>query len=336
MGINRRSFVKQLGLKTLVPKTLVLKGMGVFSLLALNNCSADKPLNIGSHVWPGYEFMFLARDMGWLRDKNLKLRETPSAAHSMKLLASGKLDGAALTIEEVLQVRTAGIPLEIVAVFDISSGADMVLTRPGITRLHELKGKRIGVENSALGSLVMHQLLQAAGLTIAQIESVYVENEHHLNAFEEKSLDALITYEPEAGLLLAQGMNLIFDSRQMPDMIFDVLAIRPGLVSSQSMALTSLIAGNFIARQYFQTNTQDAVYRMAGRLQLSASEVLTAFRGLELPTLRSNRKLLSKKNSRLAKSSIILSKLMFAENLLPIEDPLDNLLSAAYLPKKDS
>ena len=320
MGLNRRRFIQ---------------GAGAFGVLSLIACSADKMLKIGSHVWPGYEFMFLARDMGWLRDKNLKLKKTPSAAHSMELLASGKLDGAALTIEEVLQLRTAGTPLVIVAVFDISSGADMVLTRPEITRPYELKGKRIGLENSALGALIMHQLLQEAGLTAEEITQVYVENEHHLNAFDENALDALITYEPEAGQLLAQGMNVIFDSRQMPDMIFDVLAVRPELVDSQAIALTSLIAGNFMARQYFQTNTQDAVYRMAGRLNISASEVFNAFRGLELPTLRNNRKLLIQKDSRLARSAITLSELMYNEGLLPKEDPLNQFLSAAYLPKQE-
>ncbi|MCK5188995.1 MAG: ABC transporter substrate-binding protein, partial [Methylococcales bacterium] len=99
---------------------------------------------ISSHVWPGYDLMFLAQKQGWLVDPNLKLLTTQSATDSIMALSTGQVDGAALTLDEVLLARDKGIPLTIVLVFDISAGADMVLSRAKINSLSELKGKRIG------------------------------------------------------------------------------------------------------------------------------------------------------------------------------------------------
>ena len=145
----------------------ILRTLSAAAMLPLlNACGAQqaKQLVIASHVWPGYELMFLARREGWLPAESLNLLETASATGSLAALAEGRADGAALTLDEVLRARADGIRLTIILVFDISAGADVVLARPNIHTLADLSGKRIGVEKTALGALVLYKLLAAAGL----------------------------------------------------------------------------------------------------------------------------------------------------------------------------
>ena len=64
-------------------------------LIAGVGCARDAPITIASHVWVGYEPMFLARSLGWLDEGRVTLHETASASESMEALVAGRVDGAA-------------------------------------------------------------------------------------------------------------------------------------------------------------------------------------------------------------------------------------------------
>ena len=104
------------------------------------------PLKIALHAWSGYEPLFMAEREGWLDKTRVRLIESHTAADSIAALKSGAVDGAGLTLDEVLRARAEGVPISVIFVCDISAGADVVLARPEITRIDQLKGKRIAVE----------------------------------------------------------------------------------------------------------------------------------------------------------------------------------------------
>jgi len=64
---------------------------------------------------------------------------------------NGIIDAAALTMDEVFTLQSEGLAPKIVLVLDISKGGDAILGRPGITTFKQLQGRRVGVENTALG-----------------------------------------------------------------------------------------------------------------------------------------------------------------------------------------
>ncbi|MDO9067107.1 MAG: ABC transporter substrate-binding protein [Deltaproteobacteria bacterium] len=79
------------------------------------------------------------RSEGWLDTQQVRLVEMSSGQDSLKALAEGKVDGAAMTLDEVLQARASGLPLSVVMIFDISAGADMLVAYPGIKTLADLR-----------------------------------------------------------------------------------------------------------------------------------------------------------------------------------------------------
>lgn len=314
--------------------------LGSASLLAASTllpaCGERPPLTVASHVWPGYEFMFLARSEGWLPKGGLALLETASATESLRALQEGRAQGAALTLDEVLRARADGVPLKVVLVFDVSAGADALIVRPGIDSLAGLKGHRIGAETSALGAFMLGKVLRAAGLTVADISVVPLTPDNHLRAWRDGMVDALITYEPTASLLLAEGGARLFDSRQMQDTIFDVLAVRPDAATAHEDALKALITGHFRGLAHLRSNPQDAGYRLAGRMRLGGHEALQAFRGLKLPDVLSNHAYLDGRNDGgLIRAARELGAVMVDARLLPRPDPLADLVSSQYLPNPE-
>ena len=107
----------------------------VLAALFVAACSAPgTPLRVGSNVWPGYEFLYLAREKG-LYDESIRLVELASASDVMDALRAGDIEAGALTLDETITLASEGVDLVVVLVFDISAGADVLMTKPSITRL---------------------------------------------------------------------------------------------------------------------------------------------------------------------------------------------------------
>jgi NitT/TauT family transport system substrate-binding protein len=299
-------------------------------LPAFAACSAAEKLVVAAHVWPGYEFLFLARDEGWFSPTDIQLLETATASESIDRLKSGEVMAATLTLDEVLLARAKGIQLTVVMVFDVSAGADKVIARPPVLQLAHLKGKRIAVETSAVGSLMLIKTLAEAGLTAKDVEVVEMTGSH-ADMWKSGLTDALITYDPTASQLLSKGGVSIFDSRQMPELIFDVLAVKSDALRQHGSKVRELIASHFKGVQAFRQNPADISYRLAKHLGLSGNEVPAAYRGLKMPDIFANRSYLLDENSSLQKAAQQLSSLMVTNKSLPREDSFKKLFSAEYL-----
>lgn len=299
----------------------------------LVGCGGREPVAIASHVWPGYEPMFLARTMGWLDSKQVRLVETTSATDSVNTLVDGKVDGAALTLDEVLRARGKGIPLTVVMVFDVSAGADVVLVRPPLKQLADLKGRRVGYEPGATGAIMMTEALRRAMLSLADVQPVALTADRHVSAWKSGQMDAIATYEPSSSQLRSLGAVNVFDSREIPHTIVDVLAVRTDRLGQvHSAAIRHLVLAHLRALNHFRHNPQDAAYRMAPRLGLSAVRVGDAFRGLVSPDAEYNFRLLGGDAPPLRQTAARLSALMVEQRLLKKKDALDTLITSDYLP----
>lgn len=313
-----------------------LAGLGAVLLLPLlTGCVKRPPLRIAAHPWPGYALLFLARREGWLNQRQVRLVETGSATASLQALKNGTADGACITLDELLRARENDIPLTALLVFNISAGADQILARPGISSIRQLAGKRIGVEQSALGELVLHLVLHSAGLDCTQVTVVPMTPDNHHQLWQAGRVDAMVCYEPIASQLQSMGARAIFDSRSLPGMIVDLLAVKTDLLESYEAPLKDLTRAHFRARHYLAHNPQDAAYKLAERFKLPAAGVLDAYRGLELPNVSANRRYLEGGGAQLLGSVRTLGPIMQQHGLLKKPVNLDRLLDARFLPDKD-
>ncbi|WP_169729910.1 ABC transporter substrate-binding protein [Hydrogenovibrio kuenenii] len=304
------------------------------ALGALSGCSCRQPLRVGVLPWIGYEPLYLAEDFGLLT-KQITLVKSRSSSETIRRLKAGEVEAAALTLDEVFRVRDQGVPLTVVLVFDSSSGADMLLVHSDITELKQLKGKRIGYEGSAVGELMMSKILLKAGLKPNDVIRVNtLPPDKQLNAWQNKEIDAIITYEPTATKLKAIGGQVLFDSREIPETIFDVLAVKTDVLDNCSSSVKQLLKADFLALNRMNTNFGDAVYRIANHEQIEPDAVKSALRGVVLPSLAVNRHYLTQQSS-FYQAAQNLNKLMYEKGMLTKLDNFSNLFSCHYLPEGD-
>jgi len=307
------------------PRRRLLGALVAPLLPAVAGCRApDTPaMRVGAHPWLGYELMYLARTRGYVGADLVRLVEAPNASASLRALASGTLEGAGLTLDEVLSARARGLDLQVVAVIDESRGADVLLGGPSVDTLAALKGRRIGVEQSATGALMLDAALQRAGLGMGDVKLVALASNEHASAFRERKVDALVTFEPMRSLLMQQGARPLFSSAEAPGLIIDVLAMRADVLAAHASAVRALVAGFFQARGDWLRDAAAQAPLIAPRLHLPAADVINAYRLINLPDLASNHAWLAPGDSPLQQSAHRLVQVMRRAGLLPgTADPL--------------
>lgn len=292
-------------------------GVAAMVLLAGAACTADPPpiLRVGTNVWPGYEPLYLARDLGYL-DASIRLVEYSSATQVITAYRNGAIEAAALTLDEVLLLAQHGQDPRVILVMDISHGGDAVVGVPSLRRLADLKGRRVGVEHTATGAYVLSRALHLAGLTRADVHPVPLKVDEHERAFREGKVDAVVTFDPVRSKLLAAGARQLFDSSQIPGEIMDVLVVRRDRLERHRGQVVALLAGWFRALDDLRRAPRDVAPRLAKRLRLSADQVLAAYEGLKLPDAARNRALLTGDPPELVRAARRLADVMVEERLL--------------------
>lgn len=311
--------------------------IGALSLLGfpLMGCSKTEPIiRIATNSFPGYELLHLAEYQGYIKSDKAKILDMPSATAILQALAAGNIEGAALTLDEVISAKSDNMLLKIVAVLDVSLGADVALAKPGITDLPSLIGKRIGVEQSAVGAVMLASLLEKANLTINDIQVTYATVDEHAALYLDNKVDALVTFEPVTRTLLAAGAHKLFDSSEIPGMIVDVLVVREDVIKRSPNAIREVVSGQFHALKDLTTRPEEVSPIIAKRLGISPAEVSASYQGLELPDLKSNHEWLADEPPKLAHNLIKLQELMLNAKLIPNKVNIIDLIDAQFLSKE--
>lgn len=283
----------------------------------LSGCKhPETPLRLGSLAFPGYEPIFVAQAKGWLDTGLVRLVEMHSNSDTMRALVSGRLEAAQITLDEYLTLRTGGLDVRVLAVLDISEGADVIMARPGLKLPVGPQGLRIAMDEGTVGTLLLAGFLARHGLVPSDVHKTSVPFSSHLAAYRQGIYDLIVTAEPWATEIEASGGNRIFDSRDIPGQIVDVLVARTDSLAMFAFGYQHLVDAHFQALQWMQANPQEAARIMAPRLQIPEADVPATFRGLRQPDAATSRQLLQP-GSELDNSLNSLARKMQDWHLIP-------------------
>jgi NitT/TauT family transport system substrate-binding protein len=312
----------------------VMRTTLILMMLLLLGCDSPRePLRIASLVWPGYETLYLARSLNYFDAEQVRLIELISAHEVSNAIRAGKVDAAMITLDEALVLMQDGVDLRVVLVMDASFGADMLMVRPEIKRLSQLKGKRIGLENAGNGALVLDAVLTKAMLKPLDVKQVHMVMSEQVDSYRKHLVDAVISYEPASTQLRAAGAVQLFDSREIPGRILDVLVVRADALQRHEDELKKAIYGHFSALKYIKAAPLDAAAKMAPRLAVGPESVLHQFDGIKLPSVDENRQYLEGDSASLRGSAQSLVQLMRRQGLLRVDLDVSHLADASYLPE---
>ena len=141
-------------------KTLSKALFAVFLISTFSNVSAE-PLKIGYSDWPGWVAWEVGIEKEWFKEAGVDVKfEWFDYVASMDAFAAGKLDGVGMTNGDALVTGSTGAKSVMILMNDYSNGNDMIIGKPGITSVKQLKGKNIGVEVCFVSHLLLHKALE--------------------------------------------------------------------------------------------------------------------------------------------------------------------------------
>ena len=107
--------------------------------------AAPTPVTLATTTWIGYGPFYVAEAMGMYAkygvDAHLKTFSDP--AMLPPALASAAVDGALLTYDQVIGSVAQGQAFKVVMPIDYSNGGDAILAAAPITKVMELKGRKV-------------------------------------------------------------------------------------------------------------------------------------------------------------------------------------------------
>jgi NitT/TauT family transport system substrate-binding protein len=284
----------------------------------LTSCSKEPvaPLRIASSPWPGYEPVYLTRELGYLSPKQVNIFELPSADISLEAFRNRTADMATLTLDETLELLASGVKLRILFVMDASRGADAVMATPKIKTLADLKGRRIAIENIPLGVYMLTRTLNTAKLARDDVEVVSSSEAKQVEMYKQGKADAFITFDPFKSQLAALGAHVIFDSSQIPDEIFDLMVVHEDVFLARRKEVCEVGRQWYRTLDYMKQSPDETGARIAKRLGVTVAEYRAMLTGIATPGREDNLRLLSGKSPAIAAPAGNLVQVMLKEHQL--------------------
>jgi NitT/TauT family transport system substrate-binding protein len=264
--------------------------------VAITSClgPSETSLRIGANLWTVGETLFLATDLGDLKGKTIQLMDFPSVTEEIRAYHKHDIKGA------------------------------------GLSTMRDLRGKRVGVEPTALGAFFLARAREINGMTPKDVNLVSPEMIDHEAADAAGMVDAVVSFGPARIQLRIAGAKPRFDSSLIPGEIVDTLAASRDVIASNRENLQALVDAKFKPLDHFKSNPAEASRKLAKSTQGTSEERLEEFHLLKKPSLNDNVELLNQQDSSLVLSMGRLIRVMHDNGLIAKRIDLSGLLGAYF------
>ncbi|SMF79633.1 NitT/TauT family transport system substrate-binding protein [Paenibacillus uliginis N3/975] len=199
-------------------------------------------------------------EKGFFKEEGLDV-EFISTKDPIAGLTSKDIDVVDVATTTAIVAAGKGAPIKIVSSMFRTKGPFYLITSPGIDRVEDLKGKKVGVAVFGSGLEVYTRvILEKHGINADDV--TLVANSTHQAAYaslETGQVDATIIHEPFASLVEKEGKGKIIATGwdYLPTFHTGVLAARQGILQDQPELVEKLIRAYFKSQEYAKSHPEE-------------------------------------------------------------------------------
>lgn len=288
-GFQQRNKLKKLIVGLSLPLAMMFANFG----------HAGEPLKIGYSDWPGYVAWQVAIDKGWFKEAGVDVKfDWFDYSASLDALTAGKLDGVTVTNGDALVIGSGGAKNVMILLLDYSNGNDMIVGKPGIKSLKDLKGKKVGLETGFVEHLLLLKGLEKAGMKESDVTIVNTKTNETPQALASADISAIGAWQPNSGqaMKLVPGAKPIYTSSDEPGLIYDVLTVSPSSLAAHRAEWQKVtkVWGKVVAYINDPKTQPDAIKIMSARVGLTPAAYLPLLKGTKLISLEEGKKIFVK------------------------------------------
>jgi NitT/TauT family transport system substrate-binding protein len=256
---------------------------------------AAEPLKIGYSDWPGWVAWEVAVNKGWFKEAGVDVKfEWFDYSASLEAFSAGKIDAVLMTNGDALVTGATGGKSVMIMITDYSNGNDMIVAKPGIKSLADLKGKKVAVEVGLVEHLLLRAGMKKLGMNASDITIVNAKTNEMPQVLGAKDISAVGAWQPVSGeaMKASPGAKPIYTSADEPGLIYDVLAVNPASAKARRAEWQKVVnLWDKVVAYIEDPKTQsDAVKIMAARSGITPAEYLPLLKGTKLFTLAEGKK----------------------------------------------
>lgn len=263
-------------------KTLLASVAGT---LIAGSAYAAPTLKLGLTTWIGYSPFYVADALDLYKkyDLKVKLQTFTDPAMLPSALAGSAIDGALMTYDQVVGAAGQGQNFKVVMPVDYSYGGDAVLAKKSITKVSQLKGKKVAYAPLSPSDFLLAYALKINGMSDKDIQPVNMTPEAVPAAMASGATPAGVTYEPNVSQILDAGKgkyHVIYSSREAPGIITDVLAFDVKKLGKDDKQIMALMRGYLDGLAYMKAKPLDAAKLIGKAVGVSDKEALEQLTGV--------------------------------------------------------
>ncbi|HNA82740.1 MAG TPA: ABC transporter substrate-binding protein [Thiobacillaceae bacterium] len=307
------------------------------ALLASLAAQAAAPLKIGYSDWPGWVAWQVAIDKGWFKEAGVPVTfEWFDYSASMDAFSAGKIDAVTMTNGDALVTGAAGGKSVMVMLTDYSNGNDMIIGKPGVRSLKDLKGKKVSVEVGLVEHLLLLNGLKKAGMKESDVKLVNAKTNEMPQMLTASDVAAVGAWQPIAGQAMkgVPGAKPLYTSADEPGLIYDVLAVNPASAKQRKADWVKVVkVWDKVVAYINDPKTQpEAVKIMAARVGVSPEIYLPLLKGTKLLSLADAKKIYVKGDGfkTLEGSTKVANEFNVANGVYKAAENVDAYLDASF------
>jgi len=272
-------------------KRLLQWSLLVMLALVMTLAHAAPPLKIGYGDWPGYTAWQIAIEKGWLKEAGVDAEfEWFDYSASMEAYSANKLDADLVTNGDALVTGAGGAKGTMIALLDYSNGNDMIVAKPGIKTLQDLKGKKVAVEQGLVEHLLLLNGLKKAGMQESDVTIVNAKTNEMPQVLASGDVSAIGAWQPISGQAIKDvpGSKAVYTSADEPGLIYDVMLVNPASLSARKADWQKLLTvwDRVVAYVNDPKTRPDAIAIMSARVGVPAAQYASFLDGTHLISLK--------------------------------------------------
>jgi NitT/TauT family transport system substrate-binding protein len=252
-------------------------------------------LKIAYSDWPGWVAWEVAIQKGWFKEAGVNVEfKWFDYVPSMDAFTANKVDAVAVTNGDALVTGNGGGKSVCIVANDYSDGNDMIVAKPGIKSMAELKGKKVGVEVGFVDHLLLLNALKANKMTEKDVKIVNVKTDDTPNALKSGTVDAIAAWQPNSGAALKElpGSTAIYTSADVKGLIYDHLCVSPRSLAENRAEWLKVVKVWFRIADFIAdpANLDEAAKIMSARVGLTPDVYKGLMKGTHLLNATENLK----------------------------------------------
>lgn len=316
------------------------KALGLFFALALLTAAASyaEPLKIAYSDWPGWVAWDIGVKKGFFKAAGVDVQFVWfEYGPSMEAFSAGSVDAVAVTNGDALVTGSTGAKAVMILVNDYSNGNDMIVAKPGVKSVKELKGKKVGVEIGFVDHLLLLNALKANGMKESDVTLVPIQTNQAAQVLASGGVDAICAWQPHSGqaLLAMPGAKAIYSSADAPGLIYDTLAVKPESLAKNKAAWTKVVKVWYQIVDYLkdEKNKKEILEIMSARVNLSPQAYAEFMQGTRFLSLTEAKKVFvpSESLTSLYGSSLIVDAFNVSNKVYPDAQKVDSYIDPSLI-----